>query len=411
MKPLQARYNVFTNDAGGAHDDVIFYRLPERWLLIVNAGNATRCGRTCKRSAAGDVELTDLRGERALIAIQGPRSVEVLAPLVEADIAALKYYTCAETRRRGARAVVARTGYTGEDGFELFLPAEARPVCGMRCWPKTAPRGLAPCGLGARDVLRLEAGMPLYGHELTEEITPLQAGLGWAVKFASRRSPARRRSRRKRRRRRLSAHRGPGAGRPRARARRLSRVAQRRRAGEIRSGSIAPSSARASRPRCSSRRAQPSERGWESRFYAGTEHPGDDGRITVLQARLGTSGTTGGAALQQRTRVGEARRRRRDDRDHRLRAGSLGDIVYVELPRVGATLAQFASIGVVESVKAVSDIFTPLGGEVLEINARSTATRRSSTAIRTASGWFYKLKLADVGEDRRADVGRRSTTS
>jgi aminomethyltransferase len=183
MKPLQARYNIFTNDAGGAHDDVIFYRLPDRWLLVVNAGNAHKMWAHLQARRSGDVELTDRRGDDALIAVQGPRSVEVLAPLVDADIAAMKYYTCVETMTGGVRSIVARTGYTGEDGFEIFLPADA--ASGI--WDALIAENravLAPCGLGARDVLRLEAGMPLYGHELTEEISPLQAGLGWAVKFA-----------------------------------------------------------------------------------------------------------------------------------------------------------------------------------------------------------------------------------
>ena len=183
MKPFQARYNIFTNAAGGAHDDVIFYRLPDRWLLIVNAGNAHKMWDHLGSQLRGDVQLTDLRGERALIAVQGPRSVEVLAPLVEADVAALKYYTCAETSAGGASAIVARTGYTGEDGFEVFVPADAASGLWEALLAENRAQ-LAPCGLGARDVLRLEAGMPLYGHELTEEITPLQAGLAWAVKFA-----------------------------------------------------------------------------------------------------------------------------------------------------------------------------------------------------------------------------------
>jgi aminomethyltransferase len=183
MKPLQARYNIFTNDAGGAHDDVIFYRLPDRWLLIVNAGNAHKMWAHLETQRRGDVQLTDMRGETALIAVQGPRSVDALAPLVDADIASLKYYSCVETKAGGATAVVGRTGYTGEDGFEVFLPADAA----VGLWDALLAGNhhrLEPCGLGARDVLRLEAGMPLYGHELTEEITPLQAGLGWAVKFA-----------------------------------------------------------------------------------------------------------------------------------------------------------------------------------------------------------------------------------
>src|ERR1700681_53080 len=120
MKPGQARYNIFTNDRGGAHDDVIFYRLgDERWLLVVNAGNADKMWAHVSAERAGDVRLTDLRGERALIAIQGPRSVEWLQPYVEADLGAMKYYSCTETRVKGTRepVLVARTGYTGEDGF------------------------------------------------------------------------------------------------------------------------------------------------------------------------------------------------------------------------------------------------------------------------------------------------------
>jgi aminomethyltransferase len=184
MKPFQARYNIFANDAGGAHDDVIFYRLPDSWLLIVNAGNAAKMWAYLQHHRRGDVQLTDRRGENALIAIQGPRSAGMLAPLVASEIAALKYYTCSETRVGGIEAVVARTGYTGEDGFEIFLPAEAASGLWDLLLAQNRDRGLAPCGLGARDVLRLEAGMPLYGHELTEEIGPLQAGLAWAVKFA-----------------------------------------------------------------------------------------------------------------------------------------------------------------------------------------------------------------------------------
>jgi aminomethyltransferase len=186
MTPGQARYNIFTNAHGGAHDDVIFYRLEERrWLLVVNAGNADKMWAHVSAERAGDVELDNLHGERALIAIQGPRAVEWLQPYVEADLAGMKYYSCVETRVKGTREpiVIARTGYTGEDGFELFVPSDEAAGLWDLLLAENRERGLAPCGLGARDVLRLEAGMPLYGHEMTEEITPLQAGLAWAIKF------------------------------------------------------------------------------------------------------------------------------------------------------------------------------------------------------------------------------------
>lgn len=186
MKPGQARYNVFTNEHGGAHDDVIFYRLgDERWLLVVNASNADKMWGHVSANRSGDLQLTNMHGERALIAIQGPRSVEWLQPYIDGDVGALKYYACAEMRVRGTRdpIVIARTGYTGEDGFELFLPADEAVGVWDLLLAENRERGLEPCGLGARDVLRLEAGMPLYGHELTEEITPVQAGIGWAIKF------------------------------------------------------------------------------------------------------------------------------------------------------------------------------------------------------------------------------------
>jgi aminomethyltransferase len=185
MKPGQARYNIFTNERGGAHDDVIFYRFDaERWLLVVNASNADKMWQLVSAAAPPGIELVNHHGVDALIAIQGPRSVEILRDFVDVDLAAMKYYSCVEARVRGVDAVIARTGYTGEDGFELFCAAEYATNVWDELLAHGRPHGLEPAGLGARDVLRLEAGMPLYGHELSEEITPIQAGLGWAVKFA-----------------------------------------------------------------------------------------------------------------------------------------------------------------------------------------------------------------------------------
>jgi aminomethyltransferase len=184
MKPGQARYNIFTNEHGGAHDDVIFYKLPDRWLLVVNASNADKMWAHLN-AHLGDsgVKLTSFHGQNALIAIQGPKSVEMLSPHVDIDVGALKYYFCAEGTVYGKRAVIARTGYTGEDGFELFVDGADAAAIWNALLNDNQAGGLIAAGLGARDVLRLEAGMPLYGHELTEEITPIQAGLNWAVKL------------------------------------------------------------------------------------------------------------------------------------------------------------------------------------------------------------------------------------
>jgi aminomethyltransferase len=184
MKPFQARYNIFTNPRGGCHDDVLFYRLPDRYLLVVNAGNATKMWPYLQDAATGrdDVRLESFHGSRALIAVQGPRAVDVVAPLCDLDVAAMKYYFCAEGRVNGVPALVARTGYTGEDGFELFVEGADAPRLWRTLLERGASAGLEPAGLGARDVLRLEAGMPLYGFELTEDISPVAGGQRWAVK-------------------------------------------------------------------------------------------------------------------------------------------------------------------------------------------------------------------------------------
>jgi aminomethyltransferase len=183
MRPFVARYNVFTDPSGGARDDVIVYRLPDRWLVVVNAANAVPMWGYLNERLADGVTLASRHGPGALIALQGPRSVEILTPLAEAAVAPLGAYRCAEMHVAGVRAVVARTGYTGEDGFEVFVDSADATGVWDTLLAAGRPHGLVPCGLGARDVLRLEAGMPLYGHELSKEITPIQAGLGWAVKL------------------------------------------------------------------------------------------------------------------------------------------------------------------------------------------------------------------------------------
>ena len=183
MKPNQARYNIFTNEQGGAHDDAIIYRLPGRWLVVVNAGNSEKMWRLLSSSVPDGVKLVNRTPESALIAIQGPRSLELLQPLTKTDLSAVKYYYATEGEVAGVPAEIARTGYTGEDGFELFVPAASAEGLWNTLTREGERVGLLPAGLGARDVLRLEAGMPLYGHELEEDITPLQAGLDPFVKL------------------------------------------------------------------------------------------------------------------------------------------------------------------------------------------------------------------------------------
>ena len=186
VRPGRARYTMITGTDGGVLDDLIVYRLgEEEYLVVANAANAdTVAAALAERAAGFDVEVSDESAEYSLIAIQGPRSAEILAPLTDADLDSVPYYTAREGTVAGFPALLARTGYTGEDGFEIFLKPADRAV---EVWEALiaagAGRGLVPAGLAARDTLRLEAGMPLYGQELSTDLTPFDAGLGRVVKF------------------------------------------------------------------------------------------------------------------------------------------------------------------------------------------------------------------------------------
>ncbi|OWK36571.1 glycine cleavage system aminomethyltransferase GcvT [Fimbriiglobus ruber] len=180
MKEGQVRYGLLCDDSGGILDDVLVYRLPDGYSMVANASNREKVVAWLDRNAAAkNTQVHDQTETTALVAIQGPRSVDFVAGLFETDVSALKYYFATKTRYRGQDCLVSRTGYTGEDGFEVCVPNElAVALC-----DELTGRGAVPCGLGSRDTLRLEAAMPLYGHELTEAIDPIGAGLGWAVKL------------------------------------------------------------------------------------------------------------------------------------------------------------------------------------------------------------------------------------
>jgi len=181
----RAQYSMICAPDGGVIDDLIVYRLgPERFLVVANAGNAVTVSEELGRRLADWRAVLDDRSlVTSLVAIQGPRSAEVLAPLTDVDLGALKYYAIAEGSVAGIPALVARTGYTGEDGFEVFVDWDRGPDV----WTALAEAGkgadVIACGLGARDTLRLEAGMPLYGNELGRDINPYEANLGRVVKL------------------------------------------------------------------------------------------------------------------------------------------------------------------------------------------------------------------------------------
>jgi aminomethyltransferase len=180
LKEGQIRYGLVCNEKGGILDDILVYGWPDGRGMVVNASNREKIVAWIQRhQGPRPVALEDTTRETCMIAIQGPRAVELCRGVTPAAIEVLPYYHAVRTTYRSKPCVISRTGYTGEDGFELTVSANQ----GRQAWEEILDRGAKPCGLGARDTLRLEAGMPLYGHELNEEIDPIQAGLGWAVKL------------------------------------------------------------------------------------------------------------------------------------------------------------------------------------------------------------------------------------
>jgi len=180
LKDGQVRYGLICNDRGGIRDDVLVYRWPYGYAMVVNASNREKIvGWLADSKGSFNVEVRDQTKDTCMIAVQGPRALDMCRGLTEVDAGELGYYFATPTTYQGKPCVVSRTGYTGEDGAEYMLGAGQ----GLQLWEELFRRGAKPCGLGARDTLRLEAAMPLYGHELSEEIDPFQAGLGWAVKL------------------------------------------------------------------------------------------------------------------------------------------------------------------------------------------------------------------------------------
>jgi len=198
MELGQIRYSLVTNDEGGILDDVLVGYYHDSfgqpfYVVVVNAGNRQKIvdwihahlPRERAEIPGREVIFTDLSRLWAMFAVQGPKSVDILQPLVNVDLQWMRYYRGSRVQllhpgahRQGG--IISRTGYTGEDGFELSVGAEIAPAIWQAIVEQGRPLGIIPCGLGARDTLRLEAGMPLYGHELSEQINPFEAGLGFA---------------------------------------------------------------------------------------------------------------------------------------------------------------------------------------------------------------------------------------
>jgi aminomethyltransferase len=186
IPPGRIRYSMLLNEQGLTQDDILVYRNPanDGFFVVVNAGNTERDLTLMRTAAKGfDVTVEDCTATLGMIAIQGPLSQQITQRLAKADLAALKYYAWTTTEVCGVPMTLSRTGYTGEDGFEVYVPKGLEPQVWNAFFESGAGLGMTAIGLGARDTLRHEAGMPLYGHEIDETTNPLEAGLDWAVKM------------------------------------------------------------------------------------------------------------------------------------------------------------------------------------------------------------------------------------
>jgi aminomethyltransferase len=184
LKDFQAQYSALMRPEGSAIDDCVVHRWSgERYFLCVNAANAERDFDWMVQHNTVGAEVHNVSGEFAQLALQGPRALQIISKVTDTTVAGLKYYWFCPARCCAVEGILARTGYTGEDGFEFYFP----PAESEKVWNTLIeagqPEGLVPAGLGARNTLRLEAGYPLYGHELDEETTLLEANLGWIAKL------------------------------------------------------------------------------------------------------------------------------------------------------------------------------------------------------------------------------------
>ncbi|MGH9367106.1 MAG: glycine cleavage system aminomethyltransferase GcvT [Thermoanaerobaculia bacterium] len=178
------QYSAFLTERGTFVDDLLVYRrAADSFLLVVNASNTAKDFEWARARASGNARIEDRSDAYALIALQGPWSARLLARVCQPDPSDLPYYGFRNSKVLGAPALVSRTGYTGEDGFELYLPPEAAPSLFRGLLEAGRPEGVVPCGLGARDTLRLEAKMALYGNDIDETVTPWEADLGWIVRM------------------------------------------------------------------------------------------------------------------------------------------------------------------------------------------------------------------------------------
>ena len=181
----QAHYSALTNDKGGVVDDLLVYRFDQdKLLLVVNAGTTDKdWDWITSHKKDENVTLTNASADYCQIAVQGPEAIGILKTLTDTNLDEIKYYHFTTGRVDGVESIISRTGYTGEDGFEVYADAKSAEQLWQKILDAGDSVGILPCGLAARNTLRLESAMSLYGHELSDDITPLEAGLGWITKL------------------------------------------------------------------------------------------------------------------------------------------------------------------------------------------------------------------------------------
>jgi aminomethyltransferase len=183
LVPGKAQYSIMCYPNGGTVDDLLIYRGTDSFLLVLNAANVEKDVEWIEKHASGEVRVRNLSNQMAQLALQGPLAERVLGKLTDADLSSIGFFRFRDdVKLAGTVAMVSRTGYSGEDGFEIYLNPEDAPKVWREILEAGKEEGVLPCGLGARDTLRFEACLPLYGRELSPNITPIEAGLGFAVK-------------------------------------------------------------------------------------------------------------------------------------------------------------------------------------------------------------------------------------
>ena len=387
---------------------MLIYRLAdEHFMLVVNAGEhheGLQLDRRRRSPAIGDAVAVNTSSRYALIALQGPAARDVLQTLTGVDLGDIKYYWFATGEVAGVRVTVSRTGYTGEDGFEVFVP----PASAERVWDailagRASGAGVVPAGLGARDTLRLEAAMRLYGNDMDDTTTVLEAGLGWIVGWKKDDFHRRRRA-------------APAEGR-KASARKLvgfemlDRAIARHgydvyvdgeKAGVVTSGTQTPflkkaigmayvpvDRTTAVGTRVRDRRPRP------PRARAGRAEPFYKRAVGAGLIRHAGAHVSDRSEVHEGPRMGAARRRRRRaSASPTTRRSSSATSSISSCPRSAASSKQGEVFGTIESVKAVSELYAPVSGEVTEVNAALARSPRPSTPTPHES-WMIAIGRAD----------------